>query len=412
VRLFLRPAPARRIDSSSSRRSSPTRSKLSKSASRCRVRPPSRIRTPSDKVLFTSSSSSVSSVSTEERRRVWLATFLSLLSTSLRSSSIHHSPFPPSNSPFLIVRSHAHLKKDIFHEGRDGKVLGYGEALAAAAIAGMPAAYLTTPADVIKTRLQTEAKKGETNYKGVTDAFRKIRVFSFICSFLPPVEALLTPSCPSNSRRRRSSRSLQGWTRSYPSFFASIRCRAFPSVSSSPVPDTDCTLSQTLVAYENLKKHFPYPDAGQSLAETVLPREEEISRVRARNALKGSSDPSSEPSSQVSLPTRTDPLLPLQSSSTLIKASGTNPPRNKPHFLAPLQSFQQRTPFSTQTSHPPHDEDNDCVDLDVFLLEEGGDIVFFVLSSALPPPSFLSRSFSLVLSVSFASMDNTKLFCI
>lgn len=35
-----------------------------------------------------------------------------------------------------------HLKKDVFHEGRDGKLLGYGEALAAAAIAGMPAAYL------------------------------------------------------------------------------------------------------------------------------------------------------------------------------------------------------------------------------------------------------------------------------
>lgn len=71
-------------------------------------------------------------------------------------------------------RRHAHLKKDIFHEGRDGKVLSYGEALSAAAIAGMPAAYLTTPADVIKTRLQSEARKGESTYKGIVDAFRKI----------------------------------------------------------------------------------------------------------------------------------------------------------------------------------------------------------------------------------------------
>jgi len=39
----------------------------------------------------------------------------------------------------------------------------------------MPAAYLTTPADVIKTRLQSEARKGESTYKGVVDAFRKIR---------------------------------------------------------------------------------------------------------------------------------------------------------------------------------------------------------------------------------------------
>jgi len=38
----------------------------------------------------------------------------------------------------------------------------------------MPAAYLTTPADVVKTRLQVEARKGESNYKGLVDAFRKI----------------------------------------------------------------------------------------------------------------------------------------------------------------------------------------------------------------------------------------------
>lgn len=59
----------------------------------------------------------------------------------------------------------------------------------------MPAAYLTTPAgkrnldykvtkdgitvandlaDVVKTRLQVEARKGQTHYKGLTDAFVKI----------------------------------------------------------------------------------------------------------------------------------------------------------------------------------------------------------------------------------------------
>lgn len=40
--------------------------------------------------------------------------------------------------------------------------------------AGMPAASLVTPADVIKTRLQVAARAGQTTYSGVMDCFRKI----------------------------------------------------------------------------------------------------------------------------------------------------------------------------------------------------------------------------------------------
>ncbi|KAL0252547.1 hypothetical protein I308_101939 [Cryptococcus tetragattii IND107] len=78
--------------------------------------------------------------------------------------------------PFSMIyfTAYAHLKKDVFNEGHHGKVLSFGELLAAAGIAGMPAAYLTTPADVVKTRLQSQARAGQTVYKGIVDGLSKI----------------------------------------------------------------------------------------------------------------------------------------------------------------------------------------------------------------------------------------------
>ena len=38
------------------------------------------------------------------------------------------------------------MRTDVFHEGRNGKKLGYGETLLAATLAGSPSAWITTPA--------------------------------------------------------------------------------------------------------------------------------------------------------------------------------------------------------------------------------------------------------------------------
>lgn len=77
--------------------------------------------------------------------------------------------------PFSAIYfpAYNHLKRDLFGESPTKK-LGVVQMLLAGAIAGMPAAYLTTPCDVIKTRLQVEAKQGQQAYTGLRHAAKTI----------------------------------------------------------------------------------------------------------------------------------------------------------------------------------------------------------------------------------------------
>ncbi len=77
--------------------------------------------------------------------------------------------------PFSAIYfpAYAHTKKRFAdeHGYNDPKSLFFSGLLA-----GIPAAGLCTPADVVKTRLQVQARKGQTKYNGLIDAFKKIYI--------------------------------------------------------------------------------------------------------------------------------------------------------------------------------------------------------------------------------------------
>ncbi|KAG0036454.1 mitochondrial aspartate-glutamate transporter agc1 [Podila clonocystis] len=137
---------------------------------------------------------------------------------------------------------YAHLKKDMFKEGPEHR-LTIGELLMAGAIAGMPAAYFTTPADVIKTRLQVEAKKGQSTYNGIADAARKIYK-----------------------------------EEGFRAFFKGGPARIFRS---SPQFGT------TLMVYEMLQRAFPFDGATEAAQATIAHVvHDDLSYLQSKNALK------------------------------------------------------------------------------------------------------------------------------
>ncbi|KAK3806371.1 MAG: mitochondrial carrier domain-containing protein [Benniella sp.] len=136
---------------------------------------------------------------------------------------------------------YAHLKKDLFKEGPEHK-LTIGELLSAGAIAGMPAAYFATPADVIKTRLQVEARKGQSTYTGIRDAASKIYKEEGFRAFFKGGPARVLRSSPQ--------------------------------------------FGTTLMVYEILQRAFPF-DGPQEQVQHVTPtHSDDLSYLQSKNALK------------------------------------------------------------------------------------------------------------------------------
>ncbi|GAB1314045.1 mitochondrial aspartate-glutamate transporter agc1 [Madurella fahalii] len=105
-----------------------------------------------------------------KRSAIWIVRNLGLVGLYKGASAclLRDVPFSAIYFP-----TYSHLKRDVFGESPTNK-LGVLQLLTAGAIAGMPAAYLTTPCDVIKTRLQVEARKGDTTYTGLRHAAKTI----------------------------------------------------------------------------------------------------------------------------------------------------------------------------------------------------------------------------------------------
>ncbi|EWC47866.1 hypothetical protein DRE_02748 [Drechslerella stenobrocha 248] len=177
------------------------------------------------------------------RSALWIVKNLGLLGLYKGASACLLRDIPFSA---IYFPTYAHVKKDYFGES-EGKKLGILPLLISGAIAGMPAAYLTTPCDVIKTRLQVEARKGETNYRGLVHCAKTVYKEEGFKAFFKGGPARILRSSPQ--------------------------------------------FGFTLAAYEVLQSAFPYggakaDDGRATLSDLGRKDGEGMPWVRSRNALK------------------------------------------------------------------------------------------------------------------------------
>ncbi|KAJ5775903.1 uncharacterized protein N7511_000914 [Penicillium nucicola] len=180
------------------------------------------------------------------RSALWIVKNLGLMGLYKGASAclLRDVPFSAIYFP-----TYAHLKSDFFGETPTNK-LGVVQLLTAGAIAGMPAAYLTTPCDVIKTRLQVEARKGDTKYNGLRHCAQTVWKEEGLAAFFKGGPARIMRSSPQ--------------------------------------------FGFTLAAYEVLQKTFPMPGTAEDITPTghVEPgvggqgAKAPLPYLRSRNALK------------------------------------------------------------------------------------------------------------------------------
>ena len=99
------------------------------------------------------------------------------------------------DAPFSAIyfTSYAHMKTYTANEDGHNEPASI---FASAMIAGVPAAGLLTPADVIKTRLQVQAREGQMTYSGVMDCAKKIWKYEGAQAFWKGAPARVFRSSP------------------------------------------------------------------------------------------------------------------------------------------------------------------------------------------------------------------------
>ncbi|KAI1006207.1 Calcium-binding mitochondrial carrier protein [Podosphaera aphanis] len=179
--------------------------------------------------------------SVPRRSAMWIVRNLGLVGLYKGASAclLRDVPFSAIYFP-----TYNHLKRDYFGETKT-KPLGIFQLLTAGAIAGMPAAYLTTPCDVIKTRLQVEARKGEASYTSLSHCAKTIYRDEGLKAFFKGGPARILRSSPQ--------------------------------------------FGFTLAAYELLQTLVPMPSSNNDMpnvSTSTTTNENSLSYLRSRNALK------------------------------------------------------------------------------------------------------------------------------